>query len=201
MSIPFVLTGLDSGNVQGFNKLETEFLAEEIFDDGCYLKPGLIHLQAGDTVIDVGSNIGIFGVQAAQIVGASGRVISIEALPPTFDKLQQNRKDALQRGHASAEWIAINAAAGASNGNIDMTFFPRAAGWGTSDPEHHRERMTADLNVFIRSLLQDETSKVLLNQTQDCYCLGEPCFTLPPRSNLHHSYENKQAADLKYAVS
>lgn len=111
-------------------------------------------------MIDVGGNIGIFGAQAAQLVGATGRVISIEALPPTFEKLQSNRQAALHQGIVSSEWIAVNYAASACDGLMEMTFFPRAAGWGTSDPAQHRERMKADLSVFIQSLLQDESSKV-----------------------------------------
>eukprot|EP00892_Ulva_mutabilis_P007679 jgi/Ulvmu1/5283/UM022_0077.1 len=147
-------------HIQGFSKLETEFLAEEIFEDNCYIKPGVIQLQDGDAVVDIGSNVGIFGLQAGQIVGPTGRVISVEALPPTFNKLQENRKAAIREGYVTAEWSAINAAAGATDGCLEMTFFPRAAGWGTSDPVQHKQRMRLDLGVFIKSLLQDHTSRI-----------------------------------------
>jgi hypothetical protein len=37
-----------------------------------------------------GGNVGIFTLQAASIVGATGRIVAVEALPPTFSYLQQN---------------------------------------------------------------------------------------------------------------
>lgn len=39
------------------------------------------HLAIGGTMLDVGANIGLFTIEAAQTVGPSGRVISIEAAP------------------------------------------------------------------------------------------------------------------------
>ena len=174
--------------MQGFNKLETEFLTEEIFEDSCYIMPERIHIKEGDTVIDVGGNIGIFGLQAALAVGSTGRVISVEALPPTFELLKANQESAIHQGHVKARWTAINAAAGSSDGHMDMTFFPRAAGWGTSDPMQHRKRMRADLRVFIKSLLQDSTSKVFPSHAPRrlalTSCRHNGCIRSEPRSCL-----------------
>jgi FkbM family methyltransferase len=39
------------------------------------------HLEVGGTMLDVGANIGLFTIEAAQAVGPSGRVVSIEAAP------------------------------------------------------------------------------------------------------------------------
>ncbi len=51
----------------------------------------LVHtLQAGDVVVDVGANIGYFSLLASKLVGPSGKVISIEAAPETFDLLRRN---------------------------------------------------------------------------------------------------------------
>ena len=41
------------------NKYETEYVYKEIFVDKCYLKHG-ITINDGDTVIDIGANIGLF---------------------------------------------------------------------------------------------------------------------------------------------
>lgn len=49
-----------------------------------------IYLNEGDTVIDVGANIGVLTLKAASIVGATGRVFSIEAHPGTFRYLRGN---------------------------------------------------------------------------------------------------------------
>jgi hypothetical protein len=40
--------------------------------------------KPGDTVVDVGANIGAMAVPLARRVGPSGRVIAFEPMPPTF---------------------------------------------------------------------------------------------------------------------
>src|SRR5262249_10578177 len=47
-------------------------------------------LRPGDTFIDVGANIGYFSLLAAKRVGATGRVVAIEASPKIFSALQCN---------------------------------------------------------------------------------------------------------------
>lgn len=51
---------------------------------------GGIALGPGDTVVDVGANIGSFSVLAASIVGLEGRVISFEPAGETFRRLEEN---------------------------------------------------------------------------------------------------------------
>jgi FkbM family methyltransferase len=48
------------------------------------------HLRPGMTFIDVGANMGYFTLQAARLVGNSGRVISIEPAPQNFSLLQRS---------------------------------------------------------------------------------------------------------------
>jgi FkbM family methyltransferase len=48
------------------------------------------HLRPGMTFIDVGANLGYFTLQAARIVGNSGRVIAIEPAPQNFSLLQKS---------------------------------------------------------------------------------------------------------------
>lgn len=47
-------------------------------------------LGAGDVFVDVGANIGYFSLLASKLVGRDGRVVAIEALPSTFDRLATN---------------------------------------------------------------------------------------------------------------
>lgn len=47
-------------------------------------------LKPGNTFIDCGANVGYFSVQAAQLVGNAGKVISIEANPLTYSLLERN---------------------------------------------------------------------------------------------------------------
>lgn len=48
------------------------------------------HLRPGMTFVDAGANFGVFTLQAARLVGSSGRVISIEPAPDTFKYLQRS---------------------------------------------------------------------------------------------------------------
>jgi FkbM family methyltransferase len=47
-------------------------------------------LREGDTVVDVGANIGLCTLLSAHIVGAEGKVYSFEPHPRTFSQLQKN---------------------------------------------------------------------------------------------------------------
>jgi precorrin-6B methylase 2 len=47
-------------------------------------------LRPGDTFVDVGANIGELSLFAAQRVGKSGCVVSVEAHPRTFSYLKRN---------------------------------------------------------------------------------------------------------------
>jgi hypothetical protein len=70
------------------NKAETDFLYSEIFKNRSYASHG-ITLSAGDTVFDVGANIGM----AALFFHTNNpdvRVFSFEPNPPIFELLQAN---------------------------------------------------------------------------------------------------------------
>jgi FkbM family methyltransferase len=49
-----------------------------------------IALRPGDTVVDIGANIGAFTVLAAKSIGPSGRVIAFEPILQTFERLREN---------------------------------------------------------------------------------------------------------------
>ncbi len=47
-------------------------------------------LQLGDVFIDAGANIGVYTVFASKLVGATGRVICVEMMPDTADRLENH---------------------------------------------------------------------------------------------------------------
>ena len=51
---------------------------------------GGLALRPGDTVLDVGANIGSFTVVAARLVGPEGSVFAFEPDPKAFDRLREN---------------------------------------------------------------------------------------------------------------
>lgn len=71
------------------------------------------HLPKGGVLLDVGANIGLYGVPAGALVGPRGAVICFEANTSTYRYLLKN----LSRNHR-ANVIAENVAVGASVGEI-----------------------------------------------------------------------------------
>lgn len=47
-------------------------------------------LRPGDLFVDVGANVGYYSLLASKLVGDTGKVVAIEALPQTFSGLEQN---------------------------------------------------------------------------------------------------------------
>jgi|GEM_PF-937530 len=74
--------------VAHLNKNETDFVYKEIFEDRTYVKHG-ISLREGDTVFDVGANIGLFTLFASQEFSV-GCIYAFEPIPTTFAVLRRN---------------------------------------------------------------------------------------------------------------
>ncbi|WP_167532646.1 non-ribosomal peptide synthetase [Streptomyces alboniger] len=70
------------------NKSETDFVYEEIFTREEYLR-GNITIDNGDTIVDVGANIGLFTLFASHR-NPDGRLYAFEPLPPLHDTLRRN---------------------------------------------------------------------------------------------------------------
>jgi FkbM family methyltransferase len=78
----------------------------------------LNELRRGDVVVDVGANIGLFTLMAADIVGPQGRVIAYEPHPKTYRELcanvERNRYD---------NTILVQEAISNSRGIVQMNVF------------------------------------------------------------------------------
>ncbi len=76
-----------------------------------YLQQGFAPLP-GQTVVDIGGNIGGFAIVAGRLVGSEGRVITVEPEPQSFKQLETNlRRNKLE--HVTAVQAAIGAQDGA----------------------------------------------------------------------------------------
>jgi FkbM family methyltransferase len=62
-------------------------LLEDIVDSHVYER---FPIRQGDTVVDIGANIGIFTVMASRFVGKSGTVAAIEPSPSSFNLMKKN---------------------------------------------------------------------------------------------------------------
>jgi len=83
-------------------------------------------VRPGDAVADVGSNVGLFSVAMAAIVGASGHVSAVEPDPVLAELVRDNLTS-----NWMAPWTTVHeVAAGAATG--DVTFSRHARYWGSS---------------------------------------------------------------------
>lgn len=93
------------------------FLNEILMAEGSY-EPHVkevFKLKRGETVIDIGSNIGFYTLWASRVVGSAGKVISIEANPETFGILKSN----VIENHCN-NVVFFCCAAGAEEGYADL---------------------------------------------------------------------------------
>jgi FkbM family methyltransferase len=86
-----------------------------------YLRNG-IGLKTGDTVVDIGANIGAFALLAASIVGPTGRVIAIEPAGKTFARLEEN-----VRLNNFGNLICVQTAIDHEPGTLPLSVHPKSA--------------------------------------------------------------------------
>jgi FkbM family methyltransferase len=79
-------------------------------------------LQNGMKFIDVGAHIGKYTIRAARMVGSRGRVVAVEPDKDNFEFLVKNIKI-----NALRNCIALNVAAGSTDGEIPLFFGPNSA--------------------------------------------------------------------------
>ncbi|HTV29657.1 MAG TPA: FkbM family methyltransferase [Xanthobacteraceae bacterium] len=95
------------------------YLRWEIFKRGRYARAGF-ELRPGDTVVDIGGNIGVFALWAAPQV-PQGRIVSVEPNPVSLGCLKLN----IER-NGLGNVTAMQAAAGADGGTMKLIYHP---GW------------------------------------------------------------------------
>jgi phthiocerol/phenolphthiocerol synthesis type-I polyketide synthase E len=81
----------DGQRIWGVSRAESAALYHEIFELGVYSNGG-IKLEDGSCVVDVGANIGMFGMYVAQQARAV-RLFAFEPIPALFAILERNARD------------------------------------------------------------------------------------------------------------
>lgn len=109
----------------------SEALVLESHVDG-YFDHG-VTLRAGDTVLDVGANIGVFAVRALQRYGLA-RVVALEPVPDIYAVLKKNA-DELGGGRL----VAVRAGASDRPGELAFTYYPNSPALSTAKPAQFAE--------------------------------------------------------------
>lgn len=123
----------DGSVVDCMNPGETEIIYREIFGDRVYARHG-IDIRDGDTVIDIGANIGLF----ALFVNRSGilaNLLCFEPAPATFAVLQRN-----VARHDLRHVRLFNAGIAGSRGESVLHYMPKFTVSSTFRPDDSAEQ-------------------------------------------------------------
>jgi FkbH-like protein/FkbM family methyltransferase len=129
------------------NQYETDYLYKEIFEDRCYLKHG-IRLRDGDTVVDIGANIGMFSLFVLANC-ANARVFALEPAPVVYDLLRANA-DAY-----GSNLRALNLGAADKPGSATLTFYEESSVFSGFHPDD-AEDLSA-VQAVVRNMLRGST--------------------------------------------
>ena len=130
------------------NQYETEYLYREIFEDECYLKHG-ISLQDGDTVIDIGANIGLFSLFAMSRC-RDLKIYAFEPAPVLYELLKANSQAYGSNVHA------VNAGVSDRSKTSMLTFYEKSSVFSGFHADEIADGKA--IRAIVRSMLKSETS-------------------------------------------
>jgi FkbM family methyltransferase len=150
----------------------------------------------GDTVLDVGANIGLFTCWAAEAAGPSGRVVALEPVPAVAAAAAGNTSRHAA-WHGAAAPVTLLAAAAGDGGTraLTITVYPRALGWSTCAPD--AAGVAADMAAFLDNFVDAPASglppllavAVRLGAALKAWPLTRPLYAAAARAYTRHMLE------------
>ncbi|WP_414944639.1 FkbM family methyltransferase [Amycolatopsis sp. cmx-11-32] len=145
------------GDIAHLVPYETDYLYEEIFTRRSYLRHG-IELRDGDTVFDVGANIGLFSLFVrSRCPGAE--VYAFEPNPPAFEALRRNT--ALY----APETRIFDYGLAAVDGELPFTSYSRSPAFSGFAADAERDH--AAVTAVVANVLRNESTELVDHLTRD----------------------------------
>jgi FkbH-like protein/FkbM family methyltransferase len=159
--------------VAHLNAHETDYVYKEIFEDQCYLRHG-IELRDGDTVFDIGANIGLFSLFVLSRC-QNPTIYAFEPAPVLHDLLQANCE-----AYGSGNVQALNLGVSDRPKTAAFTFYETSSVFSGFHSDESEDR--AAIQNVVRNMLQRQapagdsieeyveelTADRLARQTYDC---------------------------------
>ncbi len=137
------------------NKYETDYLYKEIFIDNIYLREG-ITINDGDTIIDIGANIGLFTLFVNQQC-RDPQVYSFEPSPGVFESLKINSRI------YGRNTKVYNKGVSDKRRNITFTFYPNStvfSGFAADEAEDKEALQQVIKNILGDDIQIDDSSLI-----------------------------------------
>jgi len=104
-------------------------------------------IQPGDTVFDIGANIGVYTRFCSEFAGPNGQVVSFEPIPETFEYLTKNI-----RGLKLANVKCLNVAASDHDSDSDRMYVPEYSNGGAN---LYEAKLSDEGNVAVKTVRLD----------------------------------------------
>jgi phthiocerol/phenolphthiocerol synthesis type-I polyketide synthase E len=151
----------NGSTISCYNRAEISQFYEDIFIDHGYLRHG-ITLRDGDTIFDVGANVGLFTLYASLHCRAA-RILAFEPVPLLFDRLRENV--ACNGIHAALFCRALSD----RRGSAKITFYPQSSGLSSLYADVREERQILDVVIGNRRAHSDGRVDALLAHADDYF--------------------------------
>ncbi len=140
------------------HQYETDYLYREIFRDQCYLRHG-IAVHEGDTVIDIGANIGLFSLFILNRC-PSARIYSYEPSPVVYELLKANCEAYGSNVHCFQFGVSDRTKTAA------FTFYENSSVFSSfySDTNEDREAVSAIVRNVLSSDASGESREAFVNE-------------------------------------
>ena len=130
------------------NQYETDYVYQEIFEDQCYLKHG-IRLNDGDTVLDIGANIGLFSLFVMSRC-RNPKIYAFEPAPVVYDLLKANC-------HAYSSTVrVVNAGVSDKARTATFTFYEKSSVFSGFHADETEDR--AAIQTVVRNILNGQSA-------------------------------------------
>jgi FkbH-like protein/FkbM family methyltransferase len=130
------------------NSYETDYVYQEIFEDQSYLRHD-IRLADGDTVIDIGANIGLFSLFVMSRC-RNPAIYAFEPSPRVFDLLQAN----CAAYGDPARVHAFNRGVSEKKGQAQFTFYEHSSVFSSFHPDEREDR--AAVEAVVRNVMEHQ---------------------------------------------
>jgi FkbH-like protein/FkbM family methyltransferase len=139
------------------NQYETDYVYKEIFEDQCYLRHG-ITLHDGDTVVDIGANIGLFSLFAMTRC-KDPKIYAFEPAPVVYELLKANCEAYGSKAHAFNLGVSDTAR------TATFAFYEKSSVFSGFHSDEVEDR--AAIQTVVRNILNGEGDEYVAELTAD----------------------------------